>query len=190
MNLTGLLDLLERKLSGLAVHVTQDGMTDYRSVLDTLEAMKNCIDPKDPQPDARPGVLFVDDEEIIRRIGTRVLENAGYTVFTAADGAEALEVFLEHRDRVGCVVLDLVMPRLDGIQTYHKLRALSPGIAVIMTTGYGEGEIKSKFEKLDLSGFLRKPFTASALSELVSECVGKAGPDFGGTAGKGTVQLT
>lgn len=187
MNLIGLIELLERKLSCLAVHVTHDGMADYRSVLETLAAMKKHIHPQDPEPDSRPAVLFVDDEEIIRRIGTRVLENAGYTVFTAADGAEALEVFLEHRDRVGCVVLDLVMPRLDGVQTYHKLRALSPGIAVIMTTGYGEGEIKSKFEKLDLAGFLRKPFTASALSGLVSDCVGKAGPGFGGTAGKGTV---
>jgi len=188
--LIGLLELLERKLSGLAVHVTQDGMADYRSVLETLEAMKRLIDPHDPEPEARPGVLFVDDEEIIRRIGTRVLENAGYAVFTAADGAEALEVFLEHREGIGCIVLDLVMPRLDGVQAYHKLRALSPGIPVIMTTGYGEGEIKGKFEKLDLAGFLRKPFTASALSGLVSECVGKAGPESGGTAGKGTVQRT
>lgn len=188
MNLIGLLELLERKLSSLAVHVTQDGMADYRSVLETVEVMKKTIHPQCPPPDSRPAVLFVDDEEIIRRIGTRVLENAGYTVFTAADGAEALEVFTEHRDRVGCVVLDLVMPKLDGIQTYHKLRALSPGLSVIMTTGYGEGEIKSKFEKLDLAGFLRKPFTASALSGLVSDCVGKAGPEFGGTEGKGTIK--
>lgn len=188
MNIIGLLELLERKLSSLAVHVTQEGMADYRSALETLEVMKRTISPQCRPDDSRPAVLFVDDEEIIRRIGSRVLENAGYTVFTAADGAEALEVYAEHMDSVGCVVLDLVMPKLDGVQTYHKLRALSPGLSVIMTTGYGEGEIKSKFEKLDLAGFLRKPFTASALSGLVSDCVRKAGPEFGGTEGKGTTK--
>lgn len=116
-------------------------------------------------------VLFVDDEEIIRRIGTQILSREGYTVLTASDGMEALGVYEQNRDRVLCVVLDLVMPKMDGMQTFRQLRKSSPGLGIILTTGYHEDEIRKRFGTLKLQGFLRKPFSASALLGMVRQAI-------------------
>lgn len=116
-------------------------------------------------------VLFVDDEEIIRRIGEKILSREGFHVLTASDGTEALGVFEQNREKVKCVVLDLVMPRMDGMQAYRQLRKSAPGIGIILTTGYGEEEIRKRFGTLQLQGFLRKPFTSASLVEMVRDAI-------------------
>ncbi len=129
------------------------------------------------QPDAEnkppegAAVLFVDDEEIIRRIGSKILSREGFDVILAADGSEALGVYEQNRDRIKCVILDLVMPKMDGMQAFRQLRKTSPHLGIILTTGYGEDEIRKRFGTLKLQGFLRKPFTAASLIEMVREAI-------------------
>lgn len=116
-------------------------------------------------------VLFVDDEEIIRRIGSKILSREGFKVILATDGSEALGVYEQNKDTIKCVILDLVMPKMDGMQAYRHLRKTSPGLGIILTTGYGEEEIRRRFGTLKLQGFLRKPFTAASLIAMVSEAI-------------------
>lgn len=78
-----------------------------------------------PQP-SRPGrgggiVLVADDEEAIRHIATRMLEQAGLTVMTASDGRQAVEVFREHADELAAVLLDLTMPEMDGEEALDEI---------------------------------------------------------------------
>ena len=71
--------------------------------------------------------LAVDDEEIIRDIGKEMLESLGYSVLTAVDGQEAMDFFREQGDKIDLVLLDMTMPRMDGIEAFRELRRARSG---------------------------------------------------------------
>jgi CheY-like chemotaxis protein len=98
-------------------------------------------------------VLFVDDEEIIRGIGKQMLESEGYRVFTARDGIEALEVFESNRADVRCVVLDMVMPRMNGVQAFRQLRRTAPELGIVLITGCGERRLQRDLADCGYMGF-------------------------------------
>jgi signal transduction histidine kinase len=103
-------------------------------------------------------VLFVDDEEILRSLGKRMLQRAGFSVLIANDGEEAIRLFSEHRKEIACVVLDLTMPKMDGAEVLHELRLISPGVRVILSSGYSEEAAMARFSSQGLIGFLQKPY--------------------------------
>ena len=111
-------------------------------------------------------VLLVDDEETVRSIGSEMLKELGFTVVTANDGHQALEVF-RSAPEISFVILDLTMPRMDGEQCFRELRALDPGLRVIMSSGYNEQEISQKFSGMAPAGFIQKPYKLSELKEVV-----------------------
>jgi PAS domain S-box-containing protein len=111
-------------------------------------------------------VLVVDDEDAVRALAARVLRSAGFEVLEAADGRAALEVFARAADQVQFVLLDLMMPRLDGVQTLRELRQLKPGVRVIVMSGYTEQEVTHRFADAPPDGFLQKPFPLDQLVDL------------------------
>jgi len=113
-------------------------------------------------------ILVVDDEESVRTVLSRVLERAGYKVLTAADGQEALIIFAREVERVSAVVLDLTMPRLDGVDVMRLLRRLSPDVRVLLMSGYSDDEVKQRFAGEHISGFLQKPFQNKELTTRVA----------------------
>lgn len=86
-------------------------------------------------------VLLVDDERLVRNVERLAMQRAGLTVLEAEDGQQALDLFAQNRDRIDLVVLDLVMPGLDAATTLRGLRALKPGVPVIVQSGYPEEEV-------------------------------------------------
>jgi two-component system cell cycle sensor histidine kinase/response regulator CckA len=116
-------------------------------------------------------ILIVDDEAMLRQVGKRILEGGGYSVLCAKDGLEALETYRQHRAEVSLVVLDLVMPRLDGAQTFDELRRLDPDLRVVIASGYSRD---SKVEALIQSGavdFIQKPYDHHTLLEAVNRAL-------------------
>jgi PAS domain S-box-containing protein len=90
-----------------------------------------------PGAKKRPeGVLLVDDEPVMLELGKELLEEQGYKVHVAPGGREALELYTAHRDEIDIVVLDLVMPGMDGGQLYLELKKINPGIKAFFCTGY------------------------------------------------------
>jgi PAS domain S-box-containing protein len=127
-----------------------------------------------PTPDADEGsgllrgsgtVLVVDDELVARRVAREILDQAGYTVLTAQDGQEGLELLQAHEGPVQLVVLDLTMPRLDGPATFRELRRRWPALAVVVTSGYDERQASPQM--LRQATFLQKPYQAAALTRAV-----------------------
>ncbi len=116
-------------------------------------------------------VLLVDDEQSILAVATSMLEMMGFTVVTASDGREALQVFREHEDDIVCVLLDLTMPRMDGGEAFRELRRIKPDVRVIMTSGYNEQEVTQRFVGKGLAGFLQKPFLYDALLASLREAL-------------------
>jgi CheY-like chemotaxis protein len=111
-------------------------------------------------------VLLVDDEEIVRGIGTEMLKELGFDTITAEDGQEAVAVF-KANPGVAFVILDLTMPHMDGEQCFRELRQLDPDVKVIMSSGYNEQEVTAKFIGKGLTGFIQKPYRLSALKKIL-----------------------
>ena len=114
-------------------------------------------------------ILFADDEKTIRAVGKKMLEQAGFTVLTAADGRAALDVFREHAADIVCVILDLTMPRMDGEETFRELRRIDKDVRVIMSSGYNEQEITQRFAGKGLAGFIQKPYQSHELTEKLMQ---------------------
>ncbi len=162
----------ERRIAFVATQSTGVMSSELNEALKDIRHVISAVSPEKNKTSSSMAVLFVDDEEIIRRIGTQILSRDGYEVLTACDGIEALGIYEQNKDKIKCVILDLVMPRLDGMQAFKQLRRSAPDLGIILTTGYGEEEIRRRFGGLKLQGFLRKPFSAGSLSKLVKEAIG------------------
>ncbi len=108
-------------------------------------------------------VLLVDDEETVRRTVGKMLEYEGFDVLVARDGIEALRVFNERRREIRLVLLDITMPRMDGLEAFRELRAIDPNVRVLLASGFDEQEATRQLEDPGQAGFIKKPFTRDAL---------------------------
>ncbi len=116
-----------------------------------------------------PAVLVVDDEELVRTVSRLMLERLGYAVVAAGCGAEAVECL---RGRAGppiaVALIDMTMPGLSGVETMHALRAVDPGLPVVLTSGFGEQDGLGTSGPDGPSGFLQKPFQIPALRDALA----------------------
>jgi CheY-like chemotaxis protein len=114
-------------------------------------------------------VLLVDDEEIVIGVGKLMLEKLGFSVLTAASGKEALNIYRDHKDKIGLVVLDMIMPGMGAGDTYDELQAMDPSIKVLLSSGYGVDQQTSEIMQRGCQGFIQKPFNMQVLSEKIKE---------------------
>ncbi len=117
-------------------------------------------------------VLLVDDEESVLSVGRRMLELLGFSVLTAGNGIEALAVFREHAGSIVCVILDLTMPMMNGVEAFRELILLKPDIKVIISSGYSEYEISERFAGNKVSGFVQKPYHFEEFAAKLKEVIG------------------
>jgi len=116
-------------------------------------------------------VLLVDDEAMMRASTMRMLETLGYHTLLADNGLVALDVYREHRGEICMVILDLVMPTLDGCETFHRLKELDADVRVLLTSGYARA--KSMDAMISSSvGFLQKPYDIEQLARKLSQALG------------------
>lgn len=145
-----------------------------------LPASKEVVSETTPLPlhadsAARTGtVLIVDDEASVRAAAKRFLEISGFKVFVAGDGREALSLFRARQTELDCVILDLMMPNMDGDETRRELQRLRPSIPIIMSSGYGEEELARRYSDANIAGFLQKPCRMETLVRLVQEVISEA----------------
>ncbi|MGV0026786.1 response regulator [Phormidesmis priestleyi] len=112
-------------------------------------------------------ILVVDDEAFIREIVKVTLEDCHYRVLTAQHGVEAIALYAEHKDEIRLVLLDLMMPSLDGASTVYTLRKLNSTAQIVAMSGLSTTEMKVKAASAGVQAFLPKPFTAQELLEIV-----------------------
>lgn len=116
-------------------------------------------------------VLFIDDEAVVRNVGSAMLARLGYRVVTAADGRKGLEVFREQGDRIACILLDLTMPDMGGEETFYELRRLRPDARIILSSGFDEQDVTHRFANCGLTGFIQKPYTLTKLREALASAL-------------------
>jgi CheY-like chemotaxis protein len=113
------------------------------------------------------GVLVVDDEEMILRVAQKILAHAGYRVFPAASGREALELFSSEPGRIHLLLTDLVMPGMRGDELAETIRRQLPSLPLVVMSGNLEGSVKPKLALRPGENFLQKPFGASELIAVI-----------------------
>jgi len=118
-------------------------------------------------------ILIVDDESLLCATGKVFFEGKGFQVFTAGNGKEALDIYKEKKGKISCILLDLVMPVMDGEETIKELNRLKCDIPVVVLSGYNEEVVMERFSGQDISGFVKKPYSMKALYEKVMEIIGE-----------------
>ncbi|MEI6105840.1 MAG: ATP-binding protein [Opitutae bacterium] len=164
LGLSALLGILRAHRGGFRMDSTPGGGTTFRVYFPGSAAPAGPgMRPLGAGAALPPGlrVLLVDDEEHIRDATRRLLEGMGCEVVPARDGLEAVE--LAAAGSFSVVLLDLMMPRLDGRQTLGLLREDHPGLPVVLCSGYTAQEIPAGFEGV----FLAKPYTLDQLTEAL-----------------------
>ena len=114
-------------------------------------------------------ILVVDDELPILEVARKTLEENGYKVLIASDGAEALAQYAEHRKEVDGILIDMVMPYLDGAATIRALRKLNPDVKIIASSGLAANDKLFEDADVGVRTFLSKPYSAEKLLRALSE---------------------
>ena len=145
-----------------------------------MKILDEFLAPSPTRAGARLSVLVVDDETAVRRFACRVLERAGFGVFEACDGVEALEM-IQRRGlpNLEAVVSDIVMPRMNGVELMQALSAAEPELPVILMSGYATEALSERGIATPCS-ILPKPFSGERLLTEVARCIRR--PDGGSSA--------
>jgi len=123
-------------------------------------------------------VLVVDDEESIRTALQGILEDEGYSVIVANDGLDALSLL--QSELPDLVLLDIWMPRLDGMETLGRMKELYPELAIVMISGHGTIETAVKSTKLGAFDFIEKPLSLEKVLVTVHNAIGMSRPQHDG----------
>ncbi len=118
-------------------------------------------------------ILLVDDEPAILSIGRRLLESAGFTVLTAKDGRQAVDLFRMHPGQIECVILDLLMPNMDGEEALRGIRELDKYCSVLMSSGFWEEGLARRLVGQGASDFIQKPYRTTDLLEKVVQVLSR-----------------
>jgi two-component system, cell cycle sensor histidine kinase and response regulator CckA len=127
-----------------------------------------------PEMQAKPlggmeTILIVEDEAGLRRLAKQILSELGYTVLTAEDGEQALEVYNASKDQIDLLLVDVIMPRLGGREVYERLQEMGSKTPVIFMTGYSTEMFQSNFIVDKGAALIQKPYTVNSLGQKVRE---------------------
>jgi CheY-like chemotaxis protein len=118
-------------------------------------------------PEGAVTILVVDDEDTIRSVARRMLTRMDVTVVESCNGEEAVSIIAERGDEIACVLLDLSMPRMGGMEAVKKMRQLRQDLPVVLMSGYDKSEAIGRFSDVELQGFLQKPFHGDSLRDVL-----------------------
>lgn len=116
-------------------------------------------------------ILMVDDEPMILHSTTELLKMLGYTVHQAASGQEAVAIYMQKKNSIDLVVLDMILPGMNGSQVLKMLKEANPDVKVILTSGYGiDGEVRKVMDS-GCRVFIQKPYSFPELSSVVHQLI-------------------
>jgi two-component system cell cycle sensor histidine kinase/response regulator CckA len=114
-------------------------------------------------------ILIVDDEPMVLEIGQEMLKVLGFKVLTARSGDEAVSICRKNKAKIDMVVLDMIMPGMDGGETYDILKKMNPELKVLLSSGYSIDGRATEILDRGCNGFIQKPFSAEQISSRIRE---------------------
>jgi len=112
-------------------------------------------------------ILLVDDEVMIIDVGRDILQALGYTVITAKNGEDAIEIYRGKKDTIDLVILDMIMPGMGGAETFEVLQTIKPEVIVLLSSGYSVNGRPAKMLEQGCRGFIQKPYNMAELSQAI-----------------------
>ena len=140
----------------------------FPALEDAGEDAQTSVSPPLVDRRGKGTILLVDDEESLLALGSRMLEHLGFTVLTAADGQQAVNLYRERGKEIDLVLMDLTMPHMDGAGAFDALRQMNPEVRVVLASGYSHEDMTSRFQGKRLDGVLQKPYTLATLREALA----------------------
>jgi len=116
-------------------------------------------------------LLVVDDEPMLRAMCARMLTRAGHHVMTAQDGQEAVGLYKKEHATIDAVLLDMNMPRMNGLNAFLEMQKINPDVIALISSGYNLKETSDEFLSLGIKGFVDKPYRNRALLKALNEAV-------------------
>lgn len=114
-------------------------------------------------------VLLVDDEDIIIDVGKELLATLGYRALIANNGTDAIKICEEKKDHIDMVILDMIMPGMNGGETYDKLKKVNPDLKILLSSGYSIHGQAAEILERGCDGFIQKPFDMRNMSQKIRE---------------------
>ena len=113
-------------------------------------------------------ILLVEDEELVRDVARQMLEVLGFHVIASGSGREACALYAQQPDHFAAVILDMIMPDMDGGAVFQQLKTVNPAVRVLLSSGYAMNDQAQRIMDEGCSGFLQKPFNIVKLSEKLN----------------------
>ncbi len=138
-----------------------------------IKEIKEESQPIEPLQKGSETVLLVDDEEEIINVGRNFLEKLGYKPMTARNGLEAVEIFKLYKDEISLVVLDLIMPKMNGKQAFAEIKNIQENAKILISTGYAIDDKIEGFLNQGCHGFIQKPFSLNEFARTLRKILDK-----------------
>jgi PAS domain S-box-containing protein len=119
------------------------------------------------QPELSKTVLLVDDESLIREMGAELLNMIGFKVLLASGAEEALQIFQKDKSTIDLIIIDLIMPKINGLVCFQKIREIDNHVPVIISSGIGETKTKQTILNMGAAAFLEKPYSVTDLQNTI-----------------------
>ncbi len=139
---------------------------------DVADRKEAVLSPEEGPKKAR-NLLLIDDEEGLLENTRILLEKLGYRVATASSGEKGLSIYREHWQKIDGVILDMVMPGINGLEVFIAMKQVNPEVNVLLVSGHARNELIEKAIRLGARGILVKPYTSSELSKTIEEVLFK-----------------
>ncbi len=133
------------------------------------EAEEETVPSFEPAMGQSELILIVDDEEQLREVIKAVLQKLGYRVLTAVDGMAAVKLYKEHANQIDLVILDVVMPKMGGVEAARLIRQSNPRVPIMFATGYDKEQALKAQQEVANSLVLNKPFSVESLSQTIKQ---------------------
>jgi PAS domain S-box-containing protein len=147
----------------------------YLPALESANDGPKADDSRPPVPHGHgEGVLVIDDEEVIRNVFLSILRRSGYRVFDAVDGRAGVELYAVHRDHIALVIVDMLMPGMDGLAVIRELRKINSKVKIIVISGMLENDQFTPDGEFGDVELVRKPVMSEVLLGKVSEAMAAA----------------
>jgi PAS domain S-box-containing protein len=149
--------------------------TTFKIYLPAIETKKYLETPKIEMdiPGGAETILLVDDDDDINDLAATILLDFGYKVITACNGEEALEIYQRKGKNISLVILDLIMPVMDGRRCLTEILRISPDARVIVASGYSESASANSIMADGAKGFVQKPYSMKELLTSIREVLDK-----------------
>lgn len=116
-------------------------------------------------------ILLVEDEESLSELMRVLLGEKGYRVLIAKDGAEALDMYGEHKNEIAVIIMDMGLPKIGGWEVLRQVREIDPGARVILASAYVEKKLKAEMISAGAKDFIQKPYDAEQIARKIRQMI-------------------